>query len=166
MNGLKKDPFAKLQAKFIRKDRQFLNEEDVEALEQKDINVQRLAWARDLFVFSIYTGLAYCDVMSLTSQNVGRGIDGEYWITTERQKTRTSVRVPLLPKAMEIVTKYRTDPRALAAGTLFAPLSNQNLNAYLKEIAAICGIEKNLIAMHSQYLTAPRFGQEHVEDAD
>jgi site-specific recombinase XerD len=141
---IEKDPFAKFQAKFIRKDRQILNEEEVEALEQKDIKVDRLAWARDLFVFSVYTGLAYCDVMTLTSQNVTRGIDGEYWIITARQKTHQSVRVPLLPKAMEIVTKYRTDPRALAAGTLFPTLSNQNLNAYLKEIADICGIEKNL----------------------
>jgi site-specific recombinase XerD len=141
---IEKDPFAKFQERFIRKDRQFLNEDEVEALEQKELKLERLAWARDLFVFSIYTGLAYCDVMALTSQNITKGIDREYWIITERQKTRQSVRFPLLPQAMAIIEKYRNDPRALATGTIFAKLSNQKLNSYLKEIADLCGIQKNL----------------------
>ncbi|MCD9015192.1 site-specific integrase [Parachryseolinea silvisoli] len=141
---LERDPFAKFQGKFIRKDRQFLNEEEIDALEQKEFPIERLAWARDLFVFSIYTGLAYCDVMSLTSQNITRGIDGEYWIITERKKTHQSVRFPILPKALEIIQKYKDDPRAATTGTIFARLSNQKLNAYLKEIATICGIDKHL----------------------
>ena len=141
---LERDPFAKFQAKFIRNDREFLSQDDLEKLEAKEFKVLRLQWAKDLFIFSCYTGLAYCDVMRLTSQNISMGIDGEYWIMTSRKKTNQPVRVPLLPKAFDIVEKYRNHPRALASGTLFPNLSNQKLNAYLKEIADFCSIEKNL----------------------
>lgn len=141
---LERDPFAKFQAKFIRNDREFLSQDDLERIEQKEFKVLRLQWAKDLFIFSCYTGLAYCDVMRLTSQNISLGIDGEYWIMTSRKKTNQPVRVPLLPKAFEIVEKYRNHPKALASGTLFPNLSNQKLNAYLKEIADFCSIEKNL----------------------
>jgi site-specific recombinase XerD len=141
---LERDPFAKFQAKFIRNDREFLSEQDIEKIEQKEFKVLRLQWAKDLFIFSCYTGLAYCDVMRLTPQNISLGIDGEHWIMTSRKKTNQPVRVPLLPKARELVEKYRNHPKALAAGTLFPNLSNQKLNAYLKEIADFCGIDKNL----------------------
>jgi integrase len=149
---LEKDPFAKFQAKFIRKDRQFLNEEEIDAIERKKFAIERLTWARDLFVFSVYTGLAYCDVMELTTQNITRGIDGEYWIVTSRKKSRQPVRFPLLPQALEIIQKYRNDPRAASTGKVFASLSNQKLNSYLKEIADLCGISKTLtfhIARHT-----------------
>ena len=63
---------------------------------------------------------------------------------TSRRKTNQPVRVPLLTKALEIIEKYKNHPRALASGTLFPNLSNQKLNAYLKEIADFCSIEKNL----------------------
>lgn len=141
---LERDPFAKFQAKFIRNDREFLSQEDLDKLECKEFKVLRLAWAKDLFVFSCYTGLAYCDVMRLTSQNISLGIDGKYWIMTNRKKTNQPVRVPLLQKAFDIIEKYRNHSRALASGTLFPNLSNQKLNAYLKEISDFCGIEKNL----------------------
>jgi site-specific recombinase XerD len=116
----------------------------LEKIEKKEFKIVRLQWAKDLFVFSCYTGLAYCDVMALTTQNISLGIDGEYWIMTSRKKTSQPVRVPILPKAMEIIEKYKGHPRAVAAGKLFPNLSNQKLNAYLKEIADFSGITKNL----------------------
>jgi len=82
--------------------------------------------------------------MNLTPSNITIGIDGEYWLSTCRQKTDQPVRVPILPKAWEIIEKYKTHPRALQKGTVFPVISNQKLNSYLKEIADLCGIEKNL----------------------
>jgi site-specific recombinase XerD len=141
---IERDPFAKFQARFVRNDREFLSQEEMDRIEGKDFKVLRLQWARDLFIFSCYTGLAYCDLMRLTSQNIALGIDGEYWIMTNRKKTNQPVRVPLLPKAFDLIEKYRNHSRALAAGTLFPNLSNQKLNAYLKEISDFCGVKKNL----------------------
>ncbi len=141
---LERDPFAKFKARFIRNDREFLTQEDVDKIESKEFNLFRLDWAKDLFIFSCYTGLAYCDAMNLRPQNISLGIDGEYWIMTSRKKTSQAVRVPLLPVASKLIQKYKGHPRALASGTVFPCLSNQKLNSYLKEIADLCGIEKKL----------------------
>jgi integrase len=113
-------------------------------IETKDLSPERLQLARDLFVFSCYTGLAYSDAVRMTKQNVSIGIDREWWIMISRKKTKQPVRVPLLPKAMELIRKYENDERAKVTGTLFPILSNQKLNAYLKEIAEACGIDKHL----------------------
>ena len=105
-----------------------------------------------MFVFSCYTGLAYIDVYELTPQNLSMGIDGGYWINTCRHKTNIPVRIPLLPKPLAIIEKYKNNPRVLASEKLLPVYSNQNLNAYLKEIADFCGIEKPLtfhIARHT-----------------
>jgi site-specific recombinase XerD len=73
-----------------------------------------------------------------------RGIDGEYWLIPSRQKTGTSVKIPLLPKALEIIDNYRSNPKSIADGSLFPKISNQRLNGYLKEMADLCSINKNL----------------------
>lgn len=67
---IEKDPFSKFQGRFIRNDRQSLNPEELAVIEHKTFKTPRLEWARDLFVFSCYTGLAYCDVMSLKPDNI------------------------------------------------------------------------------------------------
>jgi site-specific recombinase XerD len=54
------------------------------------------------------------------------------------------VRVPLLPKAVEIIRKYEGNRRTLISNTVFPMLTNQKLNSYLKEIAQVCKIKKNL----------------------
>ncbi|HEY1055477.1 MAG TPA: site-specific integrase, partial [Emticicia sp.] len=69
---------------------------------------------------------------------------GEMWVRTSRQKTDTPVSTPLLPKAMEIVKKYKGNERAAESQTLFPVISNQKVNSYLKEIADVCGIHKNI----------------------
>lgn len=144
MEWLDKDPFAKYHQKFERVEREFLSEKELLTLQERELKIVRLQWVRDLFIFSCYTGLAYIDVMQLTPANISIGIDGDYWLITNRQKTSNPVRVPLLLNALEIIDKYKGHPRALAKETLFPVISNQKLNSYLKEIADICGIRKNL----------------------
>tara|TARA_Y100000588_G_C14059248_1_gene840655 strand:- start:2 stop:1087 length:1086 start_codon:yes stop_codon:yes gene_type:complete len=144
MEWINKDPFDRYKLKFHKVERGFLTEEELETVETKEFKIERLNWVRDLFVFSCYTGLAYIDTMKLTPCNIMIGIDGKYWISTNRQKTEQPVRIPILPKAWEIIEKYKEHPRALHKGTVFPIISNQKLNSYLKEIADLCGIEKNL----------------------
>lgn len=144
MEWLEKDPFVMFKLKFNKFERGFLTNDELQAIEMKEINIARIQFARDVFVFSCYTGMAYIDVMQLTPNNVIKGIDGKQWIKTFREKTDTAVNVPLLPKALTIVEKYKNHPRSIAHGTLFPVISNQKLNSYLKEIGDICGIEKNL----------------------
>ena len=141
---LKSDPFTKFQPKFIKKDRGYLTEEELFVLENKDIHNLSLRTVRDLFIFSCYTGLAFSDAYELTSNNITKGIDGEDWIIVHRKKTNIQAHIPILPKAQEIITMYKNHPKAIANGTLLPMLTNQRFNSYLKEIADICNISKNL----------------------
>lgn len=65
-------------------------------------------------------------------------------LITQRSKPGTSVKVPLLPKAVEIIDQYRNNIKCKAEGSLLPKMSNQRLNGYLKEMADLCGIKKNL----------------------
>ena len=60
---------------------------------------------------------------------------------TKRQKTNTDVNVPLLDIPKMILKKYKGK---LPNDKILPVISNQKLNAYLKEIADVCGIKKNL----------------------
>ena len=91
-----------------------------------------------------YAGLSYVDVVNLTPDCVARGIDGTKWIFMRRQKSLTQVKVPLLPKALAIIEKYKNHPKVMNERNLLPEISNQKVNSYLKEIADLCGIEKNL----------------------
>lgn len=141
---LKHDPFMKFKPTFIKKDRGFLSEEELEAIENKQIENASLRTVRDLFVFSCYTGLAFIDAYNLKPDNLNKGIDGRLWITIHRQKTAVKSQIPLLPKAVEILEAYKNHPKVKRDGTLLPMLTNQRFNSYLKEIADITGVTKNL----------------------
>lgn len=146
------DPFLCYDSKFIEVQRQFLDEQELFTLANKEFTIERTAMVRDIFLFSCYTGLAYIDTKNLTPQNIGYGIDGNKWIFTNRQKTKTQSNIPLLPQAEEIIEKYKNHPSCVVKGTLLPVLSNQKMNAYLKEIADLCEIKKELtfhIARHT-----------------
>lgn len=152
MDWLAKDPFAKFKKHFDKVERESLTKEELERLENRQFKIERLQQVLDMFLFSCYTGLAYIDLAELTPSNIVTGIDGNLWISTSRAKTETSVRVPILPKAKELMEKYADDPRAVASGTVFPVVTNQRMNGYLKEIAELCGISKDLtfhIARHT-----------------
>ena len=131
---LGKDPFSQFKATFIKKDIAYLNEHELERLENKIFSVPRLDYVRDLFVFSCYTGLSYSDVYALTKDNIQLGIDGEKWIITNRIKNNQQVRVPILPRAEFIINKYEDNERNEITGKLLPVFTNQKMNAYCAPI--------------------------------
>lgn len=143
MDLLEKDPFSKYKLHFEKVERGHLTKEELKVLSKKNFKIERLQSVLDMFLFSCHTGLAYIDIFNLTQENIAKGIDGQDWLMTNRQKTNTTVRVPLLPEAVQLIKKYKDHPVAVAKGTLFPVVSNQRMNGYLKEIAEICGIDKN-----------------------
>lgn len=102
---------------------------------------------RDIFVFACYTGLSYSDICKLSREHLQLGNDGEQWIIIDRSKNDSRCRIPLLPKAKNILIKYKDYPVNSSVRLLLPVHSNQKMNAYLKELADICGITKNL-SMH------------------
>ena len=139
-----KDPFLNYKVQLKEVKREFLSEEEMQTMLEKDLHTHRLELVRDIFIFCCYTGLAYSDVKKLSKYSIVIGIDGEKWIKTNRTKTGTRSSIPLLPPAIKILKKYENSPLSVSKGVLLPVLSNQKSNAYLKEIADLCGIKKNL----------------------
>jgi site-specific recombinase XerD len=141
-----RDPFAEIKLAKKEVEPDFLTENELNKLLIKTIQIKRIALVRDIFVFSCYTGLAYVDVRNLRRSAIVKGVDGKDWIVTRRQKTDVPTRLPLLQPARNIMEQYAThDSQSYSPDDFLLPvLSNQKMNAYLKEVADICGITKSL----------------------
>tara|TARA_R110002049_G_scaffold306078_1_gene503943 strand:+ start:2735 stop:3937 length:1203 start_codon:yes stop_codon:yes gene_type:complete len=135
---LQKNPFIMFKPKSYETKVVFLTQEELKILEDYKFAQSRLIQVRDMFVFCCYTGLAFAEMSNLSSDHLIKGYDGNTWIKMFRKKTNSPVSVPLLSKASEILSKYRTNDKVLPI------ISNQKFNSYLKEIAAITSIEKNI----------------------
>ena len=147
-----RNPFSNYKSKVKEVERVYLSEGEIQNIINKDFKTERLSLVRDIFLFSCFTGLAYIDVKNLTKSHISIGIDGDKWIFTHRQKTETASKIPVLPVTQMIIDKYADHPQAINEEKLLPILSNQKMNAYLKEIAAVCEIEKELtfhIARHT-----------------
>lgn len=138
------NPFGNYKITKKATNRQYLNAEELKALEEKKITIERLDKVRDAFLFSCYTGLSYSDLAKLTAKDITIDGDGKKKIVIYRQKTKSRSAIPLLPGALSIIEKYSNSIEAEIKGTLLPINSNQKMNAYLKEIATICGIDKKL----------------------
>ncbi len=136
------NPFAHYKGRVKTKNRVALSDDELTVLAEAEFKTDRLRQVRDVFLFCCYTGLAYIDVKKLKTSMIAKGIDGEFWIITHRQKTETRAAIPLLPPALELIKKYQNHPVCIAQGVPLPVPSNQKLNDYLKEIANQCGIEK------------------------
>ncbi len=149
---LLKDPFLGFKMTREEVEKEALTEQDLKKIDLKNFPVDRLNFVKDIFLFSCFTGLAYADVKKLKRTEIEPGIDGSHWILTSRQKTNTKSRIPLLPPALSIIEKYKDYPPCCNSGYVLPVMSNQRMNSYLKEIADLCGIRKNLtfhIARHT-----------------
>jgi integrase len=136
---LDRDPFILHKFKTVRKTVIFLSTEELKTLEEAVLQQKRLGTIKDLFIFCCYTGLAYNEMAHLEKRHIQVGFNNVNWIQMKREKTQRQISIPILPKAQEIIEKYSTE------NNLILPtISNQKFNSYLKEIAAILGIEKRL----------------------
>lgn len=144
LEWMTKDPFTNYKLKILKVNRDHLSDRELAVMEGKEFFIERIDMVRDLFVFCCYTGLTYVDVIALTPDHIVEASDGELWVRTCRQKTDIPVNTPMLPQAIRILKKYKGNIRSLANNTIFPVISNQKVNSYLKEIADLCGIKKNI----------------------
>ena len=141
---MKKDPFAQVHFHFEPVEREFLEKQELKAMLNKEITITRLAQVRDIFCFCCLTGLAFTDVQQLKAEHLEADIHSKIWIRKARQKTKNMCNIPLLDEAQKIIDRYKEHPYCQTHGVLLPVCSNQKMNSYLKELADICGIRKNL----------------------
>lgn len=140
---IKKNPLSTVRLRIEDIDRPFLDETELQTLFNKTFTVKRLEKIKDAFLFCCFTGLAFIDAKNLTKDDLFTTSSGKVWIKTQRQKTKKWSHIPLLPQAKAILDKY--EKHSIREQGFLVPFpTNQKMNAYLKEIAELCGITKNL----------------------
>jgi tyrosine type site-specific recombinase len=105
-----------------------------------------------LIVFYRFTALAFVDVQQLSREHLIKDNNGALWIRKARQKTSQMCNIPVLSIPQRILRKYEDNIECIKKGVLLPVISNQRMNAYLKEIADLCGITKRLtthVACHT-----------------
>ncbi len=147
-----KDPFQKFKISMREVVRDYLSENELQTLINSKLPANKLSNVRDLFVFSCFTGLAYIDLRNLAVKNIYKE-NGKYWIRTRRQKTNVKSNIPLLKVPLRLLKKYCYKFEVWEPDKkIFRVISNQKMNAYLKNLADLCGIRKCLtfhIARHT-----------------
>ena len=97
---------------------------------------EEMGTARDLFVFACHTGAAYCDLMELSRLYLVRDDEGSLWLKFNRQKTGVLCRIKLLPEAIRIIEKYKSDERE----SLLPQMKYATYQSYLKALRLRAGI--------------------------
>lgn len=151
---LKLDPFRNITYRPKEVNRAYLTDPELKLLINKEFSNERLRRVKDIFLFCCFTGLAFTDVKNLTRENITIGINNQRWLRTKRKKTGNPSEIPLLDVPIAIIKKYENDPICLLEQKLLPVGSNQKLNAYLKEIADLCDIKKNLSAHTARHTFA------------
>lgn len=137
---INKFPFNEHKAKSVKNQIVYLTVEELNKLEEYSFSQKRLQEVADMFIFCCYTGLAYNEMNQLQPKHIITGFDDNQWIQMQREKTQKMISLPLLSKAIAIIEKYGNNDNVY----ILPRISNQKFNSYLKEIAEIVGIEKNL----------------------
>ena len=146
---IKDDPFLNYEIKLQDVHRDYLTMDELKLIISKDFKIRRLDFIRDIFVFASFTGLAYIDLKNLQRNHLYM-FNGELWLRINRCKTDQPSTMKLFDVPKRLIDKY-DDP---TSNYIFPVLSNQKVNAYLKEIADICEIQKNFSFHVSRHTAA------------
>ena len=131
-------PYERLRGEFrkgVTESVEFLSEEEIAAIESlHPMEGTQMAMARDLFVFQIYTGLAYADTQAFDISDY-KNVGGRWLNTGNRVKTGVPYVSQLMPQAVEVLERY---------GMQTPKVNNVQYNASLKVIQQALGIKTRL----------------------
>ncbi len=147
-----RNPFAGIKFHEVPVNKEFLSQDEIATLIQKEFHIEKLNLVRDIFAFQIFTGLAYIDVYNLRREHIVTDNKGKMWIRKTREKTDNMCNIPLLAIPQMLLEKYTDHPECVKRGSLLPVLCNQTMNVYLKQIAELCNIHKHLsthVARHT-----------------
>lgn len=132
-----------------RKAPRALSREDFEKIRDLEIPASRVTHniARDLFLFACYTGVPYADAVSITDDNIYTDDNGALWLKYLRKKNEHLGRVKLLPEAIALIEKYRSNERK----ELFPMIHHPNLRRHMKGLRDLAGIKTDLVYHMGRY---------------
>lgn len=163
-NGLiQENSFANVTLKQEKGKREHLTEGEIKAIEQLELEHPSKILTRDVFLFSVYTGLRFSDICTLKKNDITELTGGKYRLKIKMQKTKEPLEFTLSTKASEIALRYKF--RTSDSEYIFPMLdksrtnldteikkmissANAHQNVLLKEIVSEAGIQNKSISIH------------------
>lgn len=145
------DPTRGFKMERVKSEREYLTADELRRIEDSDMADNRsLVRIKHLFLFSVYTGLRFSDARALKRNMVIKESDGNHYLQMTQSKTGVRLYRPMLAKAIAIYERFlQEDPDS---EYVLPCISNQKVNVYLKTVAELAGVKKNLthhIARHT-----------------
>ena len=148
-----KNPYVDFKLKNTPSNRTFLTEDELKEIIRHPLGSnESLKRVRDIFIFSVYTGLRFEDAQQLTIDRIVKDKKGNYSLTIAQEKTNEPLSIPVFKPAVDVIKKYEDSNERKVYQKVLPKITNQKLNAYLKVIADLTGIKKNLthhVARHT-----------------
>ncbi len=144
LDWIPSSPFNQFKRSYVNPEREILTQIELNNIMSKELISERLSEVRDVFIFCCYTGFAHAETYKFNRDAVMKDINGDLLLSTIRAKTKKRESVPLLPIPLSIIVKYKVHPYCIRHNKLLPMKSNQRYNEYLKELMAICGINKSI----------------------
>ena len=141
---IEKNPLAFFKPRRERKPIVALKEADIRNLEETVFLGREYNYVKDVFLFCCYTGLSYVDVHKLSSLHLLMTDTNEPLIKIQRGKNGNMCIIPLVPQALQLIEKYKTNADCLFHKRLLPVYSNQAMNRILKEIQVLCNLPVKL----------------------
>ena len=138
---IRRNPFADFKTKKPEAARKWLSKEDLDKIMQTPIEHKGVNLVRNLFIFSVFTGLAYTDVRNLTWDDIVTEKNGMQWIRQKRKKTGTEACVPLMDIPLSILNKYGSFTKK---GKVFRVGTYSLIVFYLEDLQKICKLKTHL----------------------
>ena len=128
--------FDNYQSKYVEPDdKKWPSMEEMIQLIQFKFEEKELSDIRDIFVYQCFAGCSYAELHSL-KQNDLISVDGKTWVDQRRRKSKSPETLPLLPICLEIIEKFKNDPRCVRTRKLLPVPTNQHYNRALKVIGS------------------------------
>lgn len=148
------NPFEGVKYETVERKPRFLFKGDVAKLLAFPLQDEGAELSRRMFLFSVFTGLAFADLQSLRISQIETNNDGKRYIRKARQKTAVESLIPLHPIAEQILALYLKEEDCSNDHEVFPDTMSKNqLVAHLKAIGLACGIRTPLtwhVAKHRE----------------
>ena len=148
---LRNDPFFDYSFEKIISNPRWLSHDEIDRLMKLQIKSSAQNFVRDMFLFSVFTGISYIDLKNLRHTDIKLQEDGSLWVILNRQKTGTASYIPLLDIPKKIIDKYENTKFSGDDGKIFKMRSSTSVNGHLKELAKSAGINKQLVYHMSRH---------------